>query len=151
MRRQCQSHSPRQALHSLECDNSLDDLHKQAKCDLLLNLLAMTMNDRDTIEKCTCLTVTVSMKVWSREESSNLGSEGSNPSSRNLLTCHDCKTAATKVRIAESRTKRDGDVLQHRGGGVAATKERDVRAKCWRNNRNELRKQAQCLQNPRCC
>ena len=41
---------------------------------ILLNLLVMTMINRDTIEKYTCRTVTVLMKVWSREESSNLGS-----------------------------------------------------------------------------
>ena len=41
-----------------------------------MNLLVMTMRNRDTIEKYTCRTVTVSMKVWSREESSNLGIHG---------------------------------------------------------------------------
>ena len=64
---------------------------------ILLNLLVMTMRNRDTIEKYKCRTVTVSMKVWSREESSNLGSEGRNPSMRNFLTGHDCKAAPTKL------------------------------------------------------
>ena len=61
------------------------------------------MRNRDSVAKWTCRTVSVSMKVWSREESSNLGSAGSNPSTRNLMTDHDCKAAATKVETAESR------------------------------------------------